>query len=140
MHPVADGDGAVEAAADELYGLAPDAFTSRRTELTKAARAAGDKAAATNIGAMRKPTVPAWLVNLLVREAADDLAGLLALGEQLREAQAQLQGPRIKELSGQASAAVQRLSRRAAELAAGRGQAVTASVPFVVTVVPARLL
>jgi hypothetical protein len=122
-----DGTGAVDAAADELYGLALDQFLPRRAELVKAARAAGDKAAATEIGALRKPTVPAWLVNLVAREAADDLDALLQLGEQLREAQSQLLGPRIKELSKQANAAVQGLSRRASELAESRGQSVTAA-------------
>jgi hypothetical protein len=37
-----DGTGAVDAAADELYGLALDQFLPRRAELVKAARAAGD--------------------------------------------------------------------------------------------------
>ena len=123
-----DGSGAVDAAADELYGLALDRFLPRRGELVKAVRAAGDKAAATEIGALRKPTVPAWLVNLVAREAADELRALLELGEQLREAQSQLLGPRIKELSKQANAAVQGLSRRATELAESRGQSVTAAV------------
>jgi hypothetical protein len=122
------GAGAVDVAADELYGLPLDRFTPRRAELAKAARAAGDKSAATEIGALRKPTVPAWLVNLLAREASDELGGLLELGEQLREAQSQLLGPRIKELSQQAHAAVQGLSRRVAELAESRDQAVTAAV------------
>jgi hypothetical protein len=122
-----DGTGAVDAAADELYGLALDQFLPRRTELAKAARAAGDKSAATEIGALRKPTVPAWLMNLLAREAADDLGALLELGEQLREAQSQLLGPRIKELSQQAHAAVSGLSRRASEIAESRGQSVTAA-------------
>jgi hypothetical protein len=123
-----DGAGALDAAADELYGLAPERFTARRGELAKAARAAGDKSAATEISALRKPTVPAWLVNLLAREASDELGGLLQLGEQLREAQSQLVGPRIKELSQQAHAAVQGLSRRVAELAESRDQAVTPAV------------
>ena len=118
----------VEAAADELYGLAPDAFTAQRGELAKQARASGDKAAAAEIAKLRKPTVPAWLVNLLAREESGELADLLALGEQLREAQAQLLGPRMKELSQQASVAVKGLSRRAAELADAAGQAVTAAV------------
>jgi hypothetical protein len=124
----ASGDDALDAAADELYGLPPEEFTSRRGELAKAARAAGDKAAAAEMAKLRKPTVPAWLVNLLSREAADELSELLALGEELRQAQAQLLGPRMKELSQRASAAVQQLSRRAAELAGARGLAVPAAV------------
>ncbi|HKG49740.1 MAG TPA: hypothetical protein VKB14_04830 [Actinomycetales bacterium] len=118
----------VEAAADELYGLAPDAFTAQRGELAKQARASGNKGAAAEIAKLRKPTVPAWLVNLLAREESGELADLLALGEQLREAQAQLLGPRMKELSQQASVAVKGLSRRAAELGDAAGQAVTAAV------------
>ena len=53
----------VSAAIAELYGMAPEDFTGRRGELVAAARGVGDRAAAKSIGALRKPTRAAWVVN-----------------------------------------------------------------------------
>ncbi|MDQ1698584.1 MAG: hypothetical protein QOG34_447 [Frankiaceae bacterium] len=75
----------VEEIADELYGLPPDEFTKARDD---AARAATDPVTAKAIKALRKPTVPAHVVNRLVRERPVDVDELLALGEQLRAAMA----------------------------------------------------
>ena len=63
----------LDAAADELYGLHRDAFVPRRTELVRAARAVGDKEAATAIGALRKPSVAARLANALARDHPDEV-------------------------------------------------------------------
>ncbi|MBO0806417.1 MAG: hypothetical protein J2P25_25490, partial [Nocardiopsaceae bacterium] len=57
----------VTAAATELYGADPGAFTARRKELADEARAAGDRDAAKRITALRKPTRAAWAVNRLAR-------------------------------------------------------------------------
>jgi len=46
----------LEAAARELYALAPEEFVAARTRLVREARAAKDRALATEIGALRKPT------------------------------------------------------------------------------------
>ena len=57
----------VDAVAVELYGLDPDQFTAARNERAQEARAAGANAASTRIKTLRKPTLAAWLTNLLVR-------------------------------------------------------------------------
>src|SRR2546430_16179668 len=54
---------------DRLYELPPEKFIAARDEAADAARRAGDRATATAIGKLRRPTVAAWLVNLLARRA-----------------------------------------------------------------------
>jgi hypothetical protein len=92
-------DDRVAAAVAELYGVDPDAFTERRKALVAAAREAGDRPAAAAIGALRKPTRAAWVVNRLARadpSAADRMASLAA---ELRAAEAAKDGARLRELS-----------------------------------------
>ncbi len=74
----------VAAAAEELYGADPEAFTGRRGELAAAARGAGDRAAAKAIAALRRPTRAAWVVNRLAR--ADPSAPAEAGGARCRAA------------------------------------------------------
>ncbi len=121
----ADAADAVGAAADELYGLPPKDFVAARDAKVKALRADGDKAAAGEVAALRRPTVAAWLANQLVREHADEIDPLLELGAGLREASASLSGPALKELSQQRGRLVQALVRQARRLALANGQPVT---------------
>ena len=115
-------------AAEQLYAAAPEDFMTRRTELVAAAKAAGDKALAKEIGALRKPTRSAWLVNLLARAAAADLTGLLDIGVALREAQQNLDGAELRLLSAQRHKVVNGLSRRAAALGAEADYTATEAV------------
>ena len=115
----------LDTAADELYGAAPEEFVERRKALVAAARKAGDRPLSQAIGALRRPTRSAWLVNLLAREAPDDIAELLSLGAALRQAQADLSAPELRRLSAERHRAVQALARRAAALAEARGQPAT---------------
>jgi hypothetical protein len=86
----------VEDVADELYGLPPEDFTAARTAAAKQ-----HKADAKEIIALRRPTVGAWLVNMLVRSEADLLDQLLALGPALAEAQQAGRGDVLRELGDQ---------------------------------------
>lgn len=74
--------------ADELYALAPQQFTAARDGFAREVQGAGDRQLAAGIRRLRRPTRGAWLVNLLARERAPELAELLALGEALRATQA----------------------------------------------------
>src|SRR5438552_1770612 len=76
----------LEQVADELYALAPAAFTAARDEQARRARASGDADLAGTIKKLRRPTVSAWLVNLLAREDGGQVDALLELGQSLREA------------------------------------------------------
>jgi hypothetical protein len=76
----------VEVAAVELYGLVPEEFTAARNQLAKAARDAGDIPASAAVKALRKPTLAAWLANVLVRADPGRIHQLTELGEQPRQA------------------------------------------------------
>jgi hypothetical protein len=78
------------AGIDGLYGLPLAEFTPARNALVKALRAAGEREAADEAAAARKPTVGAWAVNQLLRDEPRAIEQLLALGRELREAQAAL--------------------------------------------------
>ncbi|MDF3312807.1 hypothetical protein P3H15_48640 [Rhodococcus sp. T2V] len=110
--------------ADELYGLDPGEFVEARTAQVTAARDNKDRALATEIGKLRKPTVVGWLVNLLARELPDEVGALLALGDALRDAQRHLSGPDLRRLTTQRQQVVRALARKAGALAADRGRTV----------------
>lgn len=105
-----------------LYGGPPEDFVATRAEAVARARAAGDRELAAQLGALRKPTVAAWLVNLLAHHRPDLVGGLLSLAGELREAQRELRGPQLRELSVRRRDTVTALVRAAAELAAGAGR------------------
>ena len=117
-----------EEVADELYALPPEQFTTARNARAKEAKAAGDKETAARVAALRKPTVLAWLVNLLVRELPDEIGGFLDLGDALRDATATLSGPELRQLSGQRHRLIQALVRQARDLARQAGYRTTEDV------------
>ncbi|CAG7574572.1 hypothetical protein FB554_2758 [Barrientosiimonas humi] len=110
-----------DALADEaaaLYALLPAEFVKARDARAKQLRA-DDKDLAAQVKALRRPTVAAWLVNLLAHEAGA-LDPLLELGAALREAQSRLDTATMKQLSAQRPGIVGDLADRAAGLAADR--------------------
>jgi hypothetical protein len=88
-----------EADIDRLYGVPPDEFMALRKGLVAAAKQRGDADAAKLIGAARRPTAAAWVVNLLVRHDATARPRLSELTEALRAAHAAMDGSRIRELT-----------------------------------------
>jgi hypothetical protein len=120
--------------ADELYGVPPDTFIAERTARVK--ELAGDKALAARVKELRKPTPAAWVVNLLARDRRDELEQLLALGGELRAAQAALDRDDITRLAKERRTAVAALAREGARLAVDAGQKAT---PAVVDAVAATL-
>ncbi|MFD6857461.1 hypothetical protein ACFWB0_02280 [Rhodococcus sp. NPDC060086] len=112
----------LDSVADSLYGLDPGEFIAARTEHVARARESGDRELTAAIGRLRKPTVAAWLVNLLARERADELGVLLDLGDALRTAQRTLSGQDLRALSVQRRQVISALEREAAELASERGR------------------
>jgi hypothetical protein len=69
-----------------LYGLPPDRFTAERDALAKRLREAGDRDAAAEAKALRRPPLSAWAVNQLVRERTPLLHDLWKAGDKLRKA------------------------------------------------------
>ncbi|HEX4361214.1 MAG TPA: hypothetical protein VH141_27010 [Pseudonocardia sp.] len=117
--------GALDVAADALYALPRDEFTPARDVRVREAKAAGDKSLAAQLGKLRRPTVAAWLVNNLARRRPEELAGLAALGETMRAAHQQLDGPALRRLSEQRRELVVALGRSVRELAEAAGEEVS---------------
>jgi hypothetical protein len=95
----------LDAVAVELYGLTPDEFTAARNQLAKTV--GGQTGAA--IKALRKPTLAAWLANLLVRTDPDGVNALTELGEQLRAAHLSADGATLRSLTPKRHALVKEL-------------------------------
>jgi hypothetical protein len=102
---------------ERLYTAAPDGFVNARTAAVTAARAAGDEATARRIATLRKPTVAAWMVNLLAIRRPELVADLVELAAALRTAQRELRGPQLRELSAQRRNTVSALVAEARALA-----------------------
>lgn len=120
----------LEDATTELYALTPAGFTARRAELVAQARKEGLKDLAKAISELRRPTVSAWLVNQLARGAGgagEEIEELEELGADLRTAQAELDGPRMKELAKRRQKLVAALVRRADAVGDDDGPNVSAS-------------
>ncbi|MEJ8280096.1 hypothetical protein [Pseudonocardia spirodelae] len=106
---------------DRLHRVPPEEFVAARDEAVARARAAGDRDAARALAAARRPTRAAWLANLLVHDARDEVEGLLALAPVLAEAQRSLDGPALRQVSAQRNRLVGALARRAAGLGRAAG-------------------
>jgi hypothetical protein len=124
----------VDSAAAELYAGQPEEFTQRRKELATAARTAGDREAARLIGALRKPTRAAWVVNRLAHAEPGTPALLADLAAGLRAAEQSKDGPRLRELTSRRRALLDDLAGQALRLAgladppAGLREEVTATL------------
>ncbi len=99
----------IEDVADELYALQPEEFTAARDDAARQAEGAARK----TIKGLRKPTVAAYVVNMLTREQREDVEALVALGDDLRKAMAG-KGD-IRELSEQRREALRDLVHSAAD-------------------------
>ncbi|WP_338886035.1 hypothetical protein [Rhodococcus sovatensis] len=108
--------------AAELYAIDPAEFVAARKAAVAAAKKSGNRALASAIGSLRKPTTVAWMVNLLVREEPEDIAELFDIGDSLREAQRKSNTGDLRELSTARQKAIKSLTSRAAELARGQGK------------------
>ena len=74
-------------AATELYGLPLSEFIPERARRVKALRADKKRDEATEMAALRKPSVAAWAVNQLVRTQSKAITRLFKAGDALAKAQ-----------------------------------------------------
>jgi hypothetical protein len=122
-------DDALAAVVARLYAAVPEEFVALRTEEVARARKARDTGLAGAVGKLRKPTLAAWLVNLVAHQRPDLVDELLDLAGELRSAQRDLRGAELRELSTRRRATVGALAREAARLAGpGRGNLPLAEV------------
>ena len=77
----------LERELDALYALPLEEFTRARNDLVARLRKAHQSEAATDVHALRKPTVVAWAANHLARAHPDLVAQLVDAGGRLRDAQ-----------------------------------------------------
>lgn len=112
--------------ADRLYGLSMADFTPARDALAKEHKV--DKAFAAQIKVLKKPSLAAWVVNLLVRRDAPQVEQVLAVGAALREAQANLDGEELRALTRQRRQLTAAVTAQARGLAHEEGVKVTQAV------------
>lgn len=124
----ADLDVDLDGAVERLYGAPPEGFVALRTELTRAARSAGDRDLAARIAALRRPTAAAGLLNRLSRDDPAAIAALRAVGDRLRQAQRDGDGAAIRALGAQRRTAIAAALRAVDVSAAERGASISAAV------------
>lgn len=116
-------------ATDELirrmYEAPPDRFVAARSAAITDAKKAGDKDTVKRLTALRKPTVAAWLVNLLALRRPELIDQLVELATALREAQRGLKGDEMRELSNQRRQIVSALVTESRKLAVAEDASMT---------------
>lgn len=112
---------------DDLYALPLDRFVPERGTLAKALRADRRRDEAKDVAALRKPSVAAWAINQLVRTQGDAVHELVAAGDALRGAHADLVGGHGEEAERRERAEAERAEgERAQALEAARAAGATA--------------
>jgi DNA repair exonuclease SbcCD ATPase subunit len=114
--------------AEELYALAPGEFTGTRNEWAKRTKAEGDRELAKQVGELRRPSVAAWVVNMLMRHRSEQMGQVLDLGASLRQAQADLDGEALRDLTRQRRQLTTAVTHQGRLLAGELGQKVTEAV------------
>ena len=116
---------------DRLYALEPGAFVPERERLVRELRDEGRREEAQEVKRLRKPTVPAWVINQLARQERREIDLLLDAGHRLREAQKGLLAGEDRRSLDEARQterdALEKLRRAAGRILAegGRGSDVT---------------
>lgn len=77
----------VDAHAEVLYGGDPTTFVARRAELSRDLRAAGQRAEATAVKTLRRPTAPAAALNAVSRDAPHLIADAVEAADVLTRTQ-----------------------------------------------------
>ena len=113
------------AIADDLYALPLGDFTPARDARAKELK--GTDLAAPVKG-LKKPSLAAWVVNLLVRRDAEQVDQVLALGAALRDAAAGMDGDELRNLTRQRRQLTAAVTTGARALAASSGVKVTQPV------------
>jgi hypothetical protein len=114
--------------ADELYALAPEAFTAARNERSRQSRATGDSELAAQIARLARPTAAGWLANQVVRAYPDEVRALVELGDRLRAATESGDGAALRELAPAQRQIVAALVGRARDVARAHQRAVSEAV------------
>lgn len=112
--------------ADELYALTLPEFTPARDARAKELKGEGD--IAKQVKALKKPSLAAWVLNLFVRRESGQVDQVLAVGEALRAAQANMSGDELRALTKQRRQLTAAVTQQARSLATEQGVKVTQAV------------
>jgi hypothetical protein len=88
---------------DRLYALPLEEFTGERDEVAKRLRKQGDRDAAAEVKALKKPSVAAWAVNQVRRDRPEDVRSLLEVTEELHRVYAGLSSAGARERLAEAA-------------------------------------
>jgi hypothetical protein len=116
------------AVADALYAGPPEGFTEARNQAAKQQQDGGGKELAGRIKKLKKPSVAAWAVNLLVRRESEQIDSVLGFAEQLRAAAEALDGEELRALTRQRRQLTTALASTARSLAREAGVRLTGPV------------
>ena len=122
---MADLPGDLLSIADELYGLSLPEFTPARDARARELKGTD---LGTQVKALKKPSVAAWVVNLLVRRETEQVEQVLSVGEALREAQAAMSGDALRDLTRQRRQLTAAVTTQARRTAREEGTRVTDAV------------
>ena len=111
--------------ADELYGLALAEFTPARDARAKELKGTD---LAKQVKALKKPSLAAYVVNLLVRRDTEQVEQVLAVGEALRAAQESMSGEELRALTRQRRQLTAAVTTQARRTAREEGTKVTDAV------------
>jgi hypothetical protein len=112
--------------ADELYALPLDEFTPARDGRARELKT--DKELFAAVRRLKKPSVAAWVVNLFVRRAADQVDQVIGVGQALREAQQGMDGAELRALTRQRRQLTSAVTQEARTMARDEGVKVTEAV------------
>ncbi|WP_392544062.1 hypothetical protein [Oryzobacter telluris] len=118
----------LEEIARELYALPPAEFTAARNARSATVRAEGDRGLAEEVKRLRRPSVGAWVLDLLAREHPQDVVPVVELGGRLREAMGVLGAEDLRALDRQRRELTRAVAAQAAAHAEAAGQPVNGAV------------
>ncbi len=119
--------------ADDLYGLPLERFVPELTTLARELRSAGQREEASEVAALRKPSVAAWAVNQLVRTQRKGVDELFEAGDALRAAHDQVLAGRgdagaLRGAVARERAAVDELTQTARGLLTAQGHELSPTI------------
>lgn len=123
----ADAGTDADALVDGLFALPLEQFVVARTAAAKEIKASGDAVGAERVARLAKPTVAAWVVNQVARERPDDVAALVSLGDELRDATTDRDRTRIRTLDRLRRERVERVVGELRDAGEVAGRAVSAT-------------
>ena len=103
---------------DRLYALPLDEFTRERDELAKRLRKDGDRDAAAEVKALKKPSIAAWAVNQVQRDRPDEVRELIDVTEELHRVYEKLSSAGARERLEEAAEMQRKLIRSLVRCAA----------------------